>query len=204
MYICAMGRNAHIPAADTQKFIIEKTSVLFNKKGYTGTSLSDLEKVTGLTKGSIYANFKDKGDVSLKVFDYNFSQLCSAMSRRVNSEITAKGKLIASIDFYLDYYPSLATNGGCAVQNALIETDDANTPLFERAKDALISWKETTSTIIKEGILNNEFSKSEAPADFAMYMIALIEGAILVSRSLSDYAAFKYILTKLKREIEVL
>ncbi|WP_419788773.1 TetR/AcrR family transcriptional regulator [Mucilaginibacter sp. X4EP1] len=199
-----MGRNAHIPAADTQKFIIEKTSVLFNKKGYTGTSLSDLEKVTGLTKGSIYANFKDKEDVSLKVFDYNFSQLCNAMSQRVNSETTAKGKLIASIDFYLDYYPSLATNGGCAVQNALIETDDANTLLFERAKDALISWKETTAAIIKEGILNNEFSKNEAPGDFAVYMIALIEGAILVSRSLSDYAAFKYILTKLKREIELL
>ncbi len=204
MYICPMGRNAHIPAADTQKFIIEKTSVLFNKKGYASTSLSDLEKVTGLTKGSIYANFKDKEDVSLKVFDYNFAQLSKAMAQRVYSETTAKGKLRACISFYLDYYPALATNGGCAVQNALIETDDTNALLFERAKDALISWKETTAAIIKEGIDNSEISDKEIPADFAIYMIALIEGAILVSRSLSDYTAFKYILNRLKTEIELL
>ena len=199
-----MGRNAHIPAADTQKFIIEKTSVLFNKKGYASTSLSDLEKVTGLTKGSIYANFKDKEDVSLKVFDYNFAQLSKAMSQKVYSETTVKGKLLACINFYLDFYPTLVTNGGCAVQNALIETDDTNTHLFERAKDALISWKQTMTAIVKQGIANNEISNSVMPDDFAVYMIALIEGAILVSRSLNDYSAFKYILNRLKKEIELL
>src|ERR1700744_6600252 len=107
MYICCMGRNAHIPAPDTQKFIIEKTSVLFNKKGYAGTSLSDLEKATGLTKGSIYANFKDKEDVSLMVFDYNFGQLSKEMHQRISSEITAKGKLLTSIEWYLDAYSYL-------------------------------------------------------------------------------------------------
>ncbi len=201
MYICCMGRNAHIPAADTRKFIIEKTSVLFNKKGYAGTSLSDLEKVTGLTKGSIYSNFKDKEEVSLKVFDYNFSQLSKAMSQRVFAKTTAKEKLLACADFYLDFYPNLLINGGCAIQNALTETDDTNAVLFERAKNALISWKETTITIIKEGIANKEISDKTVPADFTIYMIAVVEGAILVSRSLNDQSAFQYILTKLKGEI---
>jgi len=196
-----MGRNAHIPAPDTQKYIIEKTSVLFNKKGYAGTSLSDLEKATGLTKGSIYANFKDKEEVSLKVFDYNFKWLSKAMSQRVSSETTAKGKLIGCIEIYLNFYSDLVTNGGCAIQNTLIETDDTNTALFERAKDALISWKETTAAIIKEGIANKEASDKVNPDDFAIYMIAVIEGAILVSKSLSDQSAFKYILTRLKGEI---
>ncbi len=199
-----MGRNAHIPAADTQKFIIEKTSVLFNKKGYAGTSLSDLEKVTGLTKGSIYANFKDKEEVSLKVFDYNFDQLSKAVLQKASSEVTAKGKLLTSVDFYLDFYPYLISNGGCALQNSLIETDDTNKVLFERAKSALLSWKETIMTIIKEGIANKEIVKKVSPADFAVYMIAVIEGAILVSKSLNTEPAFKYILTKLKEEITAL
>jgi TetR/AcrR family transcriptional repressor of nem operon len=204
MYLCTMGRNAHIPASDTQKFIIEKTSVLFNKKGYIGTSLSDLEKITGLTKGSIYANFKDKEEVSLKAFDYNYEQLSKAMFEWIAPEITAKGKLLASIDFYLDYYPYLISNGGCAVQNSLIEADDTNTIIFERAKNALLSWKDAIVAIISEGIAQKEISEMVSPTDFAIYMISLIEGSILLSKSLNSYPAFKYNLTYLKEEIKTL
>jgi TetR/AcrR family transcriptional regulator, transcriptional repressor for nem operon len=196
-----MGRNAHILAPDTQKFIIEKTSVLFNKKGYAATSLSDLEKVTGLTRGSIYANFKDKEEVSLRVFDYNHQRLTQAIFQRIAAETTAKGKLLASIDFYLDFYSDLISNGGCAIQNSLVETDDTNKVLFEKAKGALISWRETIVAIINDGIAGKEILDHVRPADFAVYMIALIEGAILVSKSLSNEHAFQYILTKLKAEI---
>jgi TetR/AcrR family transcriptional regulator, transcriptional repressor for nem operon len=196
-----MGRNAHIQAPDTEKFIIEKIAVLFNKKGYAATSLSDLEKATGLTKGSIYANFKDKEAVSLKVFDYNYHRLTNNMFQRIAAETTTKGKLLASIDFYLDFYSDLIAGGGCAIQNSLVETDDTNKVLFEKAKAALISWKETTANIIKEGIAQKEISDQVSPADFAIYMIALIEGAILVSKSLNNEQAFQFILTRLKGEI---
>jgi AcrR family transcriptional regulator len=37
----------------TKQYIIEKTAPVFNEKGYAGTSLTDLENATGLTKGSI-------------------------------------------------------------------------------------------------------------------------------------------------------
>jgi TetR/AcrR family transcriptional repressor of nem operon len=34
----------------TKQFIIEKTAPVFNKKGFAGTSISDLTDATGLTK----------------------------------------------------------------------------------------------------------------------------------------------------------
>ena len=52
----------------TRQLIIEKTASIFNKKGYTGTYLSDLTNATGLTKGSIYGNFKDKKRGSFRSF----------------------------------------------------------------------------------------------------------------------------------------
>ncbi|WP_144916166.1 TetR/AcrR family transcriptional regulator [Mucilaginibacter frigoritolerans] len=36
---------------NTRDFILQKVAPLFNKKGYAGTSLSDLTDATGLTKG---------------------------------------------------------------------------------------------------------------------------------------------------------
>lgn len=204
MYVCFMGRNAHIPASDTQKFIIEQSAVLFNKMGYARTSLSDLEEVTGLTKGSIYANFKDKQEVALKVLEYNFDRLCKAMEQKISTESTAKGKLLACIDFYLEGYQDLVAKGGCAIQNALIENDDTNIILFERAKNALISWKERIADIVTEGLKADEFSTEVQPSGFAFYLIANIEGALLVSKSLNNEPAFRQMLTKLKGEVVVL
>lgn len=45
----------------TRQLIIEKSASLFNQNGYAGTSMQDIMKATGLTKGGIYGNFKKEG-----------------------------------------------------------------------------------------------------------------------------------------------
>ncbi|MDO9376148.1 MAG: TetR/AcrR family transcriptional regulator, partial [Ferruginibacter sp.] len=62
-------------AEKTRNFIVEQTAPIFNKKGYAGTSLTDLTEATGLTKGSIYGNFANKDEVALAAYDYNLSLL---------------------------------------------------------------------------------------------------------------------------------
>ena len=199
--IALMGRNAHIPAADTQQFIIEKSAVVFNKKGFAGTSIADIEQVTGLTKGSIYANFKDKEEVSIKVFDYNYDLLKKQLQERVINQTTAKAKLEAYINFYLEFYAALVINGGCALQNALVDSDDVNPRLFESARKALKSWKQHIVEIIEQGVKMKEFTTEVIADEYAYYFIAVIEGAILVSKSISDPAIFNALLFKLKSEI---
>ena len=199
--IVLMGRNAHIPAVDTQQFIIEKSAVVFNKKGFAGTSIADIEQATGLTKGSIYANFKDKEEVSIKVFNYNYDLLKKKSQEKVINETTAKAKLEAYIDFYLEFFTVLVINGGCALQNALVDSDDANPRLFESARRALKSWKQHIVEIIEQGVKMKEFTTEVIADEYAYYIIAVIEGAILVSKSISDPAIFNALLFKLKAEI---
>ncbi len=62
-------------AEETRAYIIEKTAHIFNKKGFEGTSLSDMTSATGLTKGSIYGNFANKDEVALEVFDFNLRKI---------------------------------------------------------------------------------------------------------------------------------
>jgi TetR/AcrR family transcriptional repressor of nem operon len=72
----------------TRQFIIETTANIFNKKGYAGTSLSDLTLATGLTKGSIYGNFENKEDVALAVFDYNHSKILTQVRKKMDEVLT--------------------------------------------------------------------------------------------------------------------
>ena len=55
----------------TAQYIIETVAPIFNKNGYAATSLSDLTKATGLTKGAIYGNFKNKEELAIIAFKYN-------------------------------------------------------------------------------------------------------------------------------------
>ncbi len=54
--------------------VLDSAIQLFWKKGYADTSLSDLEKATGVNKSGLYSEFKDKDDIfyeSLKRYHEN-------------------------------------------------------------------------------------------------------------------------------------
>lgn len=57
-----MGRNKGF----NREEVLEEAIQLFWKKGYSDTSLSDLEKATGVNKSGLYSEFKDKDDIFLE------------------------------------------------------------------------------------------------------------------------------------------
>ena len=57
-----MGRHKQFDRTEVLKEAIQ----LFWRKGYADTSLSDLEKATGVNKSGLYSEFKDKDDIFLE------------------------------------------------------------------------------------------------------------------------------------------
>jgi len=87
-------KNELSKADRTRQFIIETTAGIFNKKGYAGTSLSDLTEATGLTKGSIYGNFESKEEVALAVFDHNYTKMSKAITQHIQRANSYYDKLM--------------------------------------------------------------------------------------------------------------
>jgi len=73
MYFSNMLTKAEL----TTQYIIETVAPIFNKNGYAATSMSDLTKATGLTKGAIYGNFKNKEDLAIASFKHNVKVIMS-------------------------------------------------------------------------------------------------------------------------------
>lgn len=57
-----MGRLKNFNRED----VLDEAIQLFWKKGYADTSLSDLEKATGVNKSGLYSEFKDKDDIFIE------------------------------------------------------------------------------------------------------------------------------------------
>jgi TetR/AcrR family transcriptional repressor of nem operon len=179
-YICAM----FTPRSETtRQFIIETTAGIFNRKGYAGTSLSDLTEATRLTKGSIYGNFDNKEDVALAAFDYNVACRTGIIQDALRNYSSSRDKLLAFITIFGSAGSSAFPAGGCPLLNAGTEADDTHEPLRERVAEQLILWKEDLVGIIQQGIAANEFRADTNANKLALSIIALVEGGTLIGRS---------------------
>lgn len=169
-------------AERTRQHIIEKSAPIFNKKGIAGTSLSDLTKATGLTKGSIYGNFKDKDEVAVSVFKYNVKNLTTFLSKEINKETTCVKKLLALPKAYRKLYKRMIAYGGCPILNTAAEADDTHQILCDLTVDAINKMKMTIIELIEEGKKNKEIQKKADAEKIADITISLIEGGGLLSK----------------------
>jgi AcrR family transcriptional regulator len=177
-----MGKNIFQKSELTKQFIIEKSAPVFNKKGFAGTSLSDLTRATGLTKGSIYGNFKDKDEVAASVFKYNINNLINFLCREMEQATGAVEKLQALAGAYKKLYKNMVEFGGCPLLNCATEADDTNQVLAKLAAEAIGALKKTISTLIVCGQKASEI-KAEVDAEkLCEVIISLIEGGSFLSK----------------------
>lgn len=175
-------------AERTRAFIIEQTADLFNKRGFAGTSISDLTGATGLTKGSIYGNFENKEEIALAVFDYNYSRLVKQVQAEIGKATTYRSKLMVYGKAYRQIMRAFSHSGGCPVLNTAVEADDTHPQLKSRAAAGITRWKKNIVKLIDNGIRAGEFKKDLRTEQTAVSIIALIEGGLMMARVTGDWS----------------
>ena len=67
-----MARRTKADAERTRDSLLDAAEVLFDERGVSRTTLSDIAAAAGLTRGAVYWHFKDKADVFNAVMDRVF------------------------------------------------------------------------------------------------------------------------------------
>jgi AcrR family transcriptional regulator len=93
-------------AEKTRQFIVDKAAVLFNQKGFSGTSMDDIMKATGLSKGGLYGNFNSKEEISVAAFDYAVEVVKKQVAMRTHIIENSLDKLKAVVYFAARRPPS--------------------------------------------------------------------------------------------------
>ncbi|MGB0805990.1 MAG: TetR/AcrR family transcriptional regulator [Salibacteraceae bacterium] len=177
-----MGKKAEI----TTEHIIRTVAPVFNKKGYSGTSLTDITKATGLTKGAIYGNFTDKNELAIKAFVYNVNVVANNIEKAINAHQTALGKLFAISAFYKDYYKFTYQFGGCPILNVGIDANHQNPDLMEKVKKVINKLQGNMTAIIEHGKTHGELKPELDAALYSRRIFSMIEGGIFTATMLQD------------------
>ena len=184
----------------TRQFIIEKAAPLFNTKGIAATAMSDIMEATKLSKGSMYVHFENKDILVACAVDYNMEMLSNKLKNNLNQYSTAKDKLYAYLDFFIDPTQSVV-NGGCPMLNFGTEADDTNELIKTKVNSLVNKSQKLLADLIKEGIDNGEFKPDWNAEEFATMMFAMLEGGVLICRVGGSNAKMKIINDNLKKMI---
>lgn len=186
----------------TKAFIIEKVAPIFNKKGVYGTSLSDMTEATGLTKGAIYGNFASKDALAMACFEHNLRFLQKGLYKSIAINGNAIDKLGALVTFYQQHYADVAENGGCPLMNSAIETDDAHPLLKDKVQTTFSLWRKEIMSIVVESQRKMEVNAMVDPSSFSNTFIAMLEGGILVAKTMESPEHFNEVTSSLKTFIQ--
>jgi TetR/AcrR family transcriptional regulator, transcriptional repressor for nem operon len=189
-------------ALRTRQYILDKTAAVFNVKGYFGTSLFDLTKATGLSKGALYGNFSNKEEIAMQAFQYSMDKVREAVKEKLHEVNSCSGKLNRLFDFYAQYVFSSPIPGGCPLMNNAVEADDHN--LFIKNSVALETQRSISfmEGLLEKGRKTGEFSIEIKPKDLALTFFCSIEGAIVISRISTSNAPMKAVIRHCKNILE--
>lgn len=189
-------------AERTRQHIIQKVASVFNRQGYAGTALSDIEVACGLTKGAIYGHFGNKDALAIACFDHNIAPLQKGLIRALSSTGNSHDKLKASIRFYREHFDEVASKGGCPLMNTSIEADDTLPFLKERVQQSISNWQEELVALIGRGKAEGCIETKVDAAQFATSMIGMIEGGILLAKAMDNALYFHQVINQLEELIE--
>ncbi len=186
----------------TRQMILEKSAVLFNLQGYSGTSMNDIMQATGLSKGGLYGNFKTKEEIALAAYDQAVATVWEEVKKRTKVIDHSLDKLKAVVYFYKERILDPPVEGGCPIQNTAIDADDGNPVLREKVRYTVDRWRANIVTNLERGMKNGEVRMDVNASDFAIKFIGILEGGIMLSRLYRDLHCFDVIARQLIDLIE--
>ncbi|MFT5436451.1 MAG: TetR/AcrR family transcriptional repressor of nem operon [Ulvibacter sp.] len=173
-------------AEHTTKYIIEKVAPIFSAKGYAATSMSDITKATGLTKGAIYGNFENKEAIAIAAFLKNVNDLLKKITEHQAKGNTPLQKLYLITDFYRNYSDYSKHLGGCPILNIGVDANHQDTKLLDKVQSVIRRTQNNIINLIELAKAEGEV-KAHVDADkFAKLLYTRIQGAVFMNQTMGD------------------
>ena len=173
---------------ETKRKIALAALELFVRKGYHGTSITDIMNKVGLTKGSLYAHFKSKGEILLLIIERYRARYIDEVIRYANEgEGDALDKLHRCISFHARFVTE--HENLCVFLTFLTTELKADVDFEPMLKAVYRDYQKFISAIIRQGI-HQGVVDNKTDADLAaLTFMALHDGVLhqwVLNRNLID------------------
>jgi len=162
---------------DTESRIIQAALEIFVRKGYHGTSIQDITEKVGLTKGALYAHFKSKGELLLRIIDEFKVRFIGGMVEALEAN---SGDALEKIHKVISFNSKFALENEhlCVFLTFLTTELNADVDFEPPLKATYLEYRKVISEVIRQGIRQGVFKKDLDPDIAALTFMALHDGVL--------------------------
>jgi TetR/AcrR family transcriptional regulator, transcriptional repressor for nem operon len=183
--------------------ILEVATRLMAVRGYHRTSLDDVLRESGAGKGNFYHYFRSKEDLGYEILD----RLLERFEARTLAPIfgDAVRDPWSQVETFLDEI--LATQrarncvGGCPMGNLATELADAHEGFRQRLADGFERWRQCLAAALTRARAGGTLAPDVDTEAVARFLVASIEGAILLTKVQKDIGVMEHCVAELRRHL---
>lgn len=138
---------------NAKREILKEASLLFAKKGYNQTSVADISKASGYSKGHIYYHFQNKEKLFVLLANKTMQDWYEKWMKKATSYTSASEKLYGIAMHVLYNYQTPLLKSGQELAANPNSSPESIKELFNLAIVPMSSYR----AILQEGINNGEF-----------------------------------------------
>lgn len=155
--------------------LLDQATALFRAKGYSATSIDEIVKACGITKGSLYYHFQGKEDLALAAMD----EVHRFFKEHVFASITDAGepgateleKFNSAVEAFFLTHPD-----GCLLANLSLEIGRCSDLFKGKIRRFFDDWRACYAAVFAR-----DYSPTRA-ATLAEDAVAIVHGCILMHR----------------------
>ena len=171
---------------ETRRRILEVAAEAFADRGYAGTSLSDVLKASGVTKGGFYFHFPSKEALALATLRHKQEQWAGLVMAAVLRRPRAVEQLEAMVDALCDQHEH---DPACrAISRLCTELGDGHPELRPQLSTQLTTWMDLVAGIIRKGQDEGDIRPEVEPTVAAEIAVESFIGLETVSEVLTGRA----------------
>ena len=174
----------HPPVENTAGRILDQSMRLFFRKGYHGTSIDDITKATGVTKGALYWHYRNKEEVLKRIIEQYEKRYLNGLIQAVKE---VKGSVLDKFGKYLRYnaaFPYYNPDLCVSFTTLSGELVGAHHPIEPKIRRINKKYKEFLSKLIRQGQKEKVF-KMEVDPDYAALILIAFQSGILLHWSMN-------------------
>lgn len=160
-------------AERTRHSILVAASELFGTRGFEGTTLVDVAKEAGLTRGAIYWHFKDKMELLNAVADWSIEKLLDEVKLIMESGVGPKNKLRRIL---FEQLKLILEKSEYRIFDEVIAMRYQKKVQVKRFHKKLGKIRKVFEELIIEGIESGEFNARLDPGMIFLAMISFLTG----------------------------
>jgi TetR/AcrR family transcriptional repressor of nem operon len=185
----------------TREAIIAAATRLIHVHGYNATSLDDVLRESGAGKGNFYYHFKSKEDLGHAILD----KIVDGFLERTlepcfaDAEAPPLGQIRCFLDRLLEAQRERKCVGGCVMGNLASELSDVHEGFRTRLAMLFTAWQARLASALESARRRGELAGASEPESLARFVVASLEGAILLAKVSKDIRVMEQCVTELKR-----